>query len=106
MYYWKCVKVIPILKPGKEETMYPTKYRPISLINFGGKVLEKHIINRIMHYLYTNDLLNHILFGFTPKKSTTDAAMVAKEFVEKGLRQGLNTILDSLDVQGTFDAAW
>ena len=59
-----------------------------------------------MHHVYTNDLLNHNQFGFTPKKSTTDAAMAAKEFVEEGLRQGLITILVSLDVQGAFDAAW
>ena len=68
--------------------------------------MEKFLINRIMHYVYTNDLLNHNQFGFTPKKSRTDAAMAAKEFVEEGLRQRLITILVSLNVQGAFDAAW
>jgi hypothetical protein len=29
------------MKSGKEDTMDPSKYRPISLINVGGKVLEK-----------------------------------------------------------------
>ena len=94
------------MKPGKEDTMDPSKYRPINLINVAGKVLEKLLINRIMHHVCTNDLLNHNQFGFTPKKSRTDAAMAAKKFVEEGLRQGLITILVSLDVQGTFDAAW
>jgi len=99
-------KLIPITKPGKEDKADPSKYRPISLINVGGKVLEKLLINRIMHYLYTNDFLNHNQYGFTPTKSTTDAAMVVKEFAEEGLRQGLITILVSLDVKGAFDAAW
>jgi len=103
---WKRVKVVPITKPGKEDKKNPSKYRPISLINVGGKVLEKLLINRIMHNVYTNDLLNHNQFGFTPKKSTTDAAMAVKEFAEDGLRQGLITILVSLDVKGAFDAAW
>jgi hypothetical protein len=58
-----------------------------------------------VHYVYTNDLLNHNQFGFTPKKCTTDAAMAAKEFEEEGLRQGLITIFVSLEVQGAFDAA-
>ena len=67
--------------------------------------MEKLLINRIMHHVYINDLLNHNQFGFTSKKSTTDAALAAKEFVEEGLRQGLITILVSLDVQGACDAA-
>jgi hypothetical protein len=59
-----------------------------------------------MYHAYTNNLLNHNQFGFTPKKSTTDAAVTVKEFVEEGLRQGLITILVSLDVKGAFDAAF
>jgi hypothetical protein len=86
--------------------MDPSKYRPISLINFAGKVLEKLLINRIMHHLFRNNLLHHNQFGFTPKKSTRDAALEIKEFAEEGLRQELITILVSLDVKGTFEAAW
>jgi hypothetical protein len=59
-----------------------------------------------MHHAYTNNLLNHNQFGFTPKESTTDTAMTVKEFVEDGLREGLITILVSLDVKGASDAAW
>ena len=66
--------------------------------------MEKLLINRIMHHVFTNDPLNHNQFGFTPKKSTTDAAIAVKEFAEEGLGQGLITILVSLDVKGAFDA--
>ena len=103
---WKRVKVIPITKPRKEDTMDPSKFRTISLINVGGKVLEKTLIYRIMHHVHINNLLNHNQFGFTPKKCTTDAAITVKEFIEEGLRKGLITILVSLDVKGAFDAAW
>jgi len=103
---WKRVKVIPITKPGKEDTRDPSKYRPISLINVGGKVLEKILINRIMHHVYTNNLLNNNQFGFTPKKSTTDVAMTVKKYVEEGLQHGLITIIVTLDVRGAFDSAW
>jgi len=58
-----------------------------------------------MHHAYTNNL-NQNQFGFTPKKSTTDAAKTVKEFVADGLREGLITILVSLDAKGAFDAAW
>jgi hypothetical protein len=65
---WKKGKIIPITKPCKENSTEVSKFRPTSLINVGGKVLEKILINRIMHHVYSNNLLNHNQFGFTPKK--------------------------------------
>jgi hypothetical protein len=59
--------------------MEVSKFRPISLINVGGKVLEKILINRITHYLHNNNLLNQNQYGFTPKKSAIDAALAVKE---------------------------
>jgi hypothetical protein len=59
-----------------------------------------------MHHVYTNNLLNHNQFEFTPQKSTTDAAVTVKELVEDRLREGLITIFVSHDVIGAFDAAW
>jgi hypothetical protein len=55
---WKRARIIPITKPGKENCNDASKYRPISLLNLAGKVLEKMLINRIMHFLYSNELLN------------------------------------------------
>jgi len=46
---WKIAKIIPIANPGKEDSLDPSKCGPISLLNIGGKVLEKLLINRIMH---------------------------------------------------------
>jgi hypothetical protein len=95
---WKIAKIIPIIKPGKEDSQDPSKYRPISLLNIGGKVLEKLLINRIMHYIYQIEYINDSQYGFTPQKSTTDAAMAVKQFIEPELA--------SLDVKGAFDTAW
>jgi hypothetical protein len=103
---WKKAKIIPITKPGKEKLNDASKFRPISLINVGGKVLEKLLINRIMHDIYSNNLLNTNQYGFTPKKSTTDATLAVKEYIEDGFRQGHITILVSIDVRSAFDAAW
>jgi hypothetical protein len=83
-----------------------SNFRPISLINVGVKVLGKLLINRIMHYVYSNNLLNTNQYGFAPKKSTIDATLAVKEYIEEGVRQGHFNILVSLDVKGAFDAAW
>ena len=103
---WKIAKIIPIIKPGKEKSMDPSKYRPISLLNMGGKVLEKLLINRINHHMYKHDLLTDRQFGFTPPKSTTDGAMEAKKFIQPVLEKRGLVIITSLDVKGAFDAAW
>jgi len=66
---WKRARIIPTTKEGKENCNDAYKYRPISLLNVGGKVLEKLLINRIMHFLYSNELLNQNQFGFTTQKA-------------------------------------
>jgi len=54
---WKIAKVIPVIKPAKENSLDPSEYRPISLLNMGGKILDKLLINRINYHLYKNELL-------------------------------------------------
>ena len=48
---------------GKEVT----KYRPISLLNMGGKILEKAMINRISHHIYSTEFLNRHQYVFIPQ---------------------------------------
>jgi hypothetical protein len=50
--------------------------------------------------------MNKNQYGFTPQRSTTDAAMAVKGFVEEGLAAGKIVVLISLDVKGAFDVAW
>jgi hypothetical protein len=54
---WKRAKVIPLTKPGKENSEV-SKFRQISLLNVGGKILGKVLINRINHHANSHDLLN------------------------------------------------
>jgi len=103
---WKTAKLIPIVKPGKENSDDVSKFRPTSLLNTEGKVLEKLLINRINHHVFSHDIVNKNQFGFTPQSSTTDAAMTVKGFIEEGLSAGEIIVLISLDAKGAFDAAW
>ena len=103
---WKRARVIPIIKPGKDTSDEVSKFRPISLLNVGGKVLEKVLINGINHHANSRAFLNTSQFGFTPQNSTVDAAMEVKKFVKEGLAAGEVIALISLDVKGAFDAAF
>jgi len=80
-------KLIPIVKPGKENSNDVSKFRPISFLNTGGKVLEKLLINKINHHVFAQDIMNKNQFGFAPEMRTTDAAMAVKGFVEEGLQR-------------------
>ena len=98
--------IMPIIKPGQEGSEEVSKYRPISLLDTGGKVLEKIMINRINHHVYSQGYMNENQYGFRPQKCTIDAAMAIKDFVQQGLAAGEVIALISLDVHGAFDAAW
>jgi len=95
-----------IVKPGKEGSTEVTKYRPISLLNVGRKVLETLLIGRINHHILSNRLLSENQYGFLPQKSTVNAAMAAKGFVWENLQQKKFVVMISMDVTGAFDAAW
>lgn len=103
---WKRAKILPIVKPGKENSMEVSKFRPISLLNTEGKVLEKLLINRINHHVFSNNLLSNNQYGFTPQKGTVNALLAVKNFIEESISQRQYVIMVSLDVQGAFDAAW
>jgi hypothetical protein len=101
---WKKAMILPITKAGKEGSDDVSIFRPISLIDIGGKVLEKILINRINHHVFSQGFMNENQFGFTPQKGTIDAAMAIKAFVQEGLAAEVIALV-SLDVQGAFDAA-
>ena len=37
---WKIAKILPIIKPGRENSADTSKYHPISVLNTEGKILE------------------------------------------------------------------
>ena len=84
--HWKRVNIVPVIRLGKYASTEVSKFHPISLLNVGGKVLEKLLIDRIMHHINSNDLLNHNQYGFKPYKSTVNALMALKDYVHQSLQ--------------------
>jgi len=103
---WKTARILPITKPGRDDSIDTSKYRPISLINIGGKVLEKLLIKRIMQHLHKTEFLNDHQYGFTPQKNTIDTAMEVRKFIEPQLERGRVVIMATLDIKGAFHSAW
>jgi hypothetical protein len=70
-------------------------------------ILEKALINRINHHIYSTEFLKKNQYGFIPQTSTIDAIMAVKEFVQEGFSRGEITVTASLDVEGgAFNSAW
>jgi hypothetical protein len=107
-YFPKEVKKSNLLiaKPGKEGSDDVCKFRPISLLDIGGKVLENILINTINHHVFSRGYMNENQFGFRLQKSAIDTVMAIKDSVEEGLAAGEMIALVSQNVQGAFDAAW
>ena len=61
--------IISIIKPEQEGSVEVSKFRPISLLDIGGKVLEKILINRINHHVFSRGYMNENQFGFRPQKN-------------------------------------
>lgn len=107
--YWptsfKTAKIVPILKAGKPATDAHS-YRPISLLNAIGKILEKVIYNRLIAHIDDNQLLPDFQFGFRKGHSTTHQAMRIKKFIERNKRRKWSTGLVLLDIEKAFDSIW
>ncbi|KAF0749412.1 Uncharacterized protein FWK35_00029453, partial [Aphis craccivora] len=58
-----------IPKPDKSPDL-PSSYRPITLLPFLGKLLERLILKRLLPYISTNNILPDSQFGFRSAHST------------------------------------
>ena len=81
---WKEGKVTPLHKNGaKDDT---NNYRPISVLPVVSKLLEKHVHDSLMAYLFSNSLLHSTQSGFRPNHSC-----------ETSLLQMINKWLDAIN---------
>ncbi|MFW5443595.1 MAG: RNA-directed DNA polymerase, partial [Methylococcaceae bacterium] len=79
-------------------------YRPICLLPILGKVFEKIITNRILHYLYNNNFINDNQHGFLKQKSTITALSKINNFLRSSLEQKYYAVTVSIDIKGAFDS--
>jgi len=102
---WKKHKIILIMKLGTQTYEEVTKYHPIILLSVGGKMLDRALINRINHYMYSTEFVNRNQYGFIPQTCKRDAIMALKHFVQEGISKGEITEFLILDVEGAFNSA-
>ena len=67
---WKQANVTPVFK--KNEPSDVANYRPISLLNTIGKVLEKNIHKNVFNFLNDHQVITTLQSGFVPGDSTVN----------------------------------
>ena len=97
----KIAKVIPLYKT-KDPALF-SNYRPISLLPFFSKILERLMYNRLYNFLTEHNILFMNQFGFRKNYSTFLALMDLVDSISKNIDEGNYSIGIFLDLSKAFD---
>ena len=100
---WSTALVVVIPKPAKPDYSLPKAYRPISLLECCGKLLEKIIAKRILHDIHHHDILPPSQFGSRDYHCAVDAALCLVHNAQAAVRAGFVASVVLFDIQGFFD---
>ncbi|KAL0879002.1 hypothetical protein ABMA27_003982 [Loxostege sticticalis] len=99
---WKDAQVVPLPKKAKPSSY--ADYRPISILPFLSKVMERVVHHQFSHFLSANQLLNPFQSGFRPGHSTTTALVKITDDIRLGMDSKQLTVLALLDFSNAFNS--
>ena len=97
----KSAKVIPLYKSGDRDNFI--NYRPISILPYFSKFIEKIVHNRLYDYFDKFNLFNESQFGFR-KNHSTYMLLLLQSAVSEAIDVGEVVLALFLDLQKDFDA--
>merc|ERR1712242_654318 len=103
--HFKLVRVIFIPKPGRPDYSVAKAHRPISLMDFIMKIMEKFLLWHHEDSILINDPLEVEQHGFMKAKSCDSAITNIVSHAEYALARNEFAVLALLDVEGAFDNA-
>ena len=98
---WKDAHVIPL--PKKANPVNFSDLRPISILSFISKVLEKLVHSQLVSFLTEHNLFNPFQSGFRTGHSTTTALVKITDDIRLGMENQEVTILTLLDFSNAFN---
>ncbi|KAL4083832.1 hypothetical protein QTP88_029148 [Uroleucon formosanum] len=106
---WKRAKLILLHKGAGKPPDQPSSYRPISLLDGGGKLLERLLLNCLESHKERSGALSGLQFGFRRHRSTTDTIeeviKAAREAGRGGVQNRHLCAVVTLDVKNAFNTA-
>ena len=97
----KIAKVIPIFKQGPRSSC--GNYRPISVLSALSKVFERCILNQLMFYCLTENILVSNQYGFRSGYNTTGCLVDLIDEITKALDDEKYAVSIFLDLSKAFD---
>ena len=101
---WKIATIIPILKPGKDNTN-PSHYCPIALTSCLCKTVERMVNKRLVWYLESNKLITNTQCGFRKRRSTIDNVVKLETSIRKANIQK-HFIAVFFDLEKAYETMW
>ena len=80
-----------------------TNYRPISVLTFFAKVLEKIIYNKLLNFISDNNILYDHQYGFRKGRSTQQAIITLVDKITKSQEIKAIVITLLIDMKKAFD---
>ena len=105
---WRTAVILPLLKDGKDPAL-PSSYRPISLTDCLGKLLEKVIADRMSSYMEENNLFNESQAGFRKERCTTDQVIKLVQMATDRWQKTdgeVATVVTFFDFERAYDKVW
>ncbi|KAK3537156.1 hypothetical protein QTP70_002650 [Hemibagrus guttatus] len=100
---FKKARVIPILKKPALDPSDISNYRPVSLLSFLSKILERVVCNQLSDYLMQNNLHDTSQSGFKAAHSTETALLAVTEKLHAARSAKLSSVLILLNLSAAFD---
>jgi ribonuclease HI len=100
---WRTAAIVVLKKPQKPDKTTPNAYRPISLLNTLGKLLEAVVARRLSFYAEEHNLLPDTQFGGRSGRSAEQALLVLVDAIWTAWRQQKVLTLVSFDLKGAFN---
>lgn len=101
---WKRAQLVLIPK-GPLDMEHP-KLRPICLLPEIGKIFERIVVDRLLEWMegHPEAALSPNQFGFRRQRSTTDAIVEFREFIEFAQKENGIVIAAALDISNAFNS--
>jgi hypothetical protein len=95
---WREGRMVLLPKTGRPPDL-PSAFRPVCLLEEAGKLLERIVAARLEAHLSRGAFrLQEDQYSFRRGRSTIDAIVRVRTFVEKAVRQGRMALTVSLDI--------
>uniref|UniRef100_A0A8C1JP40 Reverse transcriptase domain-containing protein n=1 Tax=Cyprinus carpio TaxID=7962 RepID=A0A8C1JP40_CYPCA len=100
---FKQARVSPLLKKPSLNPALLENYRPVSLLPFIAKTLERAVFNQLSMFLVQNNLLDSNQSGFKSGHSTETALLSVTEALRLARAASKSSVLILLDLSAAFD---